>query len=316
MSVEAAPVQESSVLGAHNDEAKETGTKLSTAKTSSPPVEEAEVVDVTEFDLSSADALEQQLVVCGKAGSYEEAHQAKVKLQQLKQHEEERLCEEFRKQQEATLSVVEESHAKEIAEFNEIWDKKGEEYQEHAGGLQSKLAERHKKEHEAYLEKLQREVAPRTPRWSTNLHNARKIQEALAKQKKFAEAATTKIQCDKLEAQEYEAWKTAREAKVKSLEERFFHKQELEANGLAKRVQSGLEEQQQARATELERLLLRYNNIKSQLISQQKIVQQHVEKNPLVNSPEAASSPLASRQRQKGARSQKGCKGSQKARGG
>merc|ERR1712136_475139 len=253
-----------------------------------------EVVDVTEFDLSSADALEQQLVVCGKAGSYEEAHQAKVKLQQLKQHEEERLCEEFRKQQEATLSVVEESHAKEIAEFNEIWDKK---------------------EHEAYLEKLQREVAPRTPRWSTNLHNARKIQEALAKQKKFAEAATTKIQCDKLEAQEYEAWKTAREAKVKSLEERFFHKQELEANGLAKRVQSGLEEQQ-ARATELERLLLRYNNIKSQLISQQKIVQQHVEKNPLVNSPEAASSPLASRQRQKGARSQKGCKGSQKARGG
>merc|ERR1712136_298742 len=202
---------------------------------------------------------------------------------------EERLCEEFRKQQEATLSVVEESHAKEIAEFNEIWDKKGEEYQEHAGGLQSKLAERHKKEHEAYLEKLQREVAPRTPRWSTNLHNARKIQEALAKQKKFAEAATTKIQCDK---------------------------QELEANGLAKRVQSGLEEQQQARATELERLLLRYNNIKSQLISQQKIVQQHVEKNPLVNSPEAASSPLASRQRQKGARSQKGCKGSQKARGG
>ena len=35
--------------------------------------------DVTEFDLSSADALEQQLVVCGKAGSYEEAHQAKVR---------------------------------------------------------------------------------------------------------------------------------------------------------------------------------------------------------------------------------------------
>ena len=51
-------------------------------------------------------------------------------------------------------------------------------------------------------------------------------------------------------------------------------------HGLLKRIQSGREEQKHARKTELERLLQRYHNVKTQLESQQTIIRQRSEKYP------------------------------------
>merc|ERR1712112_572976 len=80
---------------------------------------------------------------------------------------------------------------------------------------------------------------------------------------------------------ELEAWKSKREGKISIMEEQFLHKQQLEMGGLLKRVQSGREEQKQARKTELERLLQRYQNVKTQLEMQQTIIRQKAEKFPL-----------------------------------
>merc|ERR1719439_420887 len=129
------------------------------------------------------------------------------------------------------------------------------------------------------------EVEPRTPRWSRDLLNLRKIQETLVKQKNYAEAAKTKAHADQMEAKEHAAWKTKREAKIASMEEQFLSKQQLEMRGLLKRIQSGREEMKQARKGELERLLQRYHNVKTQLESQQRIIQQRVEKYPIAMQP-------------------------------
>merc|ERR1712187_739444 len=90
----------------------------------------------------------------------------------------------------------------------------------------------------------------------------------------------TKAQADQGEAKEHAMWKQKREAKISALEEQFLHKQQLEMGGLLKRISSGREEQKQARKSELERLLQRYHNVKTQLESQQKIIQQRVERYP------------------------------------
>merc|ERR1712151_700001 len=192
---------------------------------------------------------------------------------------------------------VEEAHMKELREFNEIWDRKVAEFEAHAVNLQSTLAERHKQEHQAQLEKLRAETEPRTPRWSKDLLNLRKIQETLAKMKKYGEAGKTKAQADQVEAKEHAMWKQKREAKISALEEQFLHKQQLEMGGLMKRISSGREEQKQARKSELERLLQRYQNVKNQLESQQKIIQQRVEKYPLIattNQSISSARPLSS----------------------
>lgn len=55
----------------------------------------------------------------------------------------------------------------------------------------------------------------------------------------------------------------------------------MEMGGLLKRIQSGREEQKQARKTELERLLQRYHNVKTQLEGQQTIIRLRSEKYPI-----------------------------------
>ena len=75
--------------------------------------------------------------------------------------------------------------------------------------------------------------------------------------------------------------KAKRDAKIAAMEDQFLRKQNLEMHGLLKRIQSGREEQKHARKTELERLLQRYHNVKTQLESQQTIIRQRAEKYPL-----------------------------------
>jgi len=228
------------------------------------------------------EVLEKHRISCEREGKYEEAELAKTRLEQLRAHEENRRREELRSQQLAERLGVEEAHMKELHEFNEIWDRKVAEFEAHAATLQSTLAGRHKSEHQMYLEKSRAETEPRTPRWSKDLLNLRKIQETLAKMKKYAEAGKTKMQADQLEEKEHALWKQRREAKIAAQEEQFLHKQQLEMGGLLKRIQSGREEQKQARKSELERLLQRYHNVKTQLESQHRIIQQCVERYPLV----------------------------------
>mmetsp|Transcript_59330 Transcript_59330/g.165656 ORF Transcript_59330/g.165656 Transcript_59330/m.165656 type:complete len:276 (-) Transcript_59330:146-973(-) len=227
------------------------------------------------------EVLEKHRLECEREGKYEEAELARTRLQQLRDHEEDRRREELRSQQLAERLGVEEAHMKELQEFNEIWDRKVAEFEAHAANLQNTLAARHKVEYQAYLEKIRRETEPRTPRWSKDLLNLRKIQETLAKMKKYAEAGKTKASADKLEEKEHSMWKQKREQKITALEMQFLQKQKLEMLGLVKRIQSGREEQKQARKNELERLLQRYHNVKTQLESQQKIIQQRIEKYPM-----------------------------------
>lgn len=228
------------------------------------------------------DLLEKQRLECERDGRYEDAELAKTRLLQVRTHEENRRREELSAQQLAERLSVEEAHMKELQEFNDIWDKKVAEFEAHASNLINTLTMRHKQEHTTWLEKARVETEPRTPRWSRDLLNLRKIQETLAKQKNYSEAAKTKAHADQVEAKEHAAWKEKRDAKISSMEEQFVHKQRLEMAGLKKRVNSGREEMKTGRKSELDRLLQRYHNVKTQLESQQKIIQHRVERYPLV----------------------------------
>lgn len=222
--------------------------------------------------------LEQLRLKYQREGSYEEAENVKLRVQQLREDLENRRRKELRDQQLAERLGVEEAHMKELQEFNEVWDRKVAEFEAHAASLQSQLDARHKNDLAAYMEKVRAETEPRAPRWSRDLLNLRKIQDTQAKIKKYSEASKTKLQADQLEAKEEAVWKAKRDTKIQALEEQFKRKQELEMGGLVKRIQSGREEQRQCRKSELERLLQRYHNVKTQLESQQKIIRERRER--------------------------------------
>ncbi|KAF4677831.1 Mitogen-activated protein kinase kinase kinase 1 [Perkinsus chesapeaki] len=224
------------------------------------------------------DILERHQMECEKTGRYSEAEAARQRLKQLREHQQNRAREELRTQQLAERLNVEEAHMKELQEFNEMWDKNVAEFEQHAISLQQQLAERQMQEQLEYTDKLNRETQPRNPRPSKQLLNLRRIQDTLGKQRQYADAARSKAQADLLERKETELWKNKRDKKINGLLDQHTYKQQLEMAGLMKRIQSGREEQKTARRTELERLLQRYHNVKTQLEAQQHLIRLRAEK--------------------------------------
>eukprot|EP01029_Cantina_marsupialis_P028437 TRINITY_DN776172_c0_g1_i1.p1 TRINITY_DN776172_c0_g1~~TRINITY_DN776172_c0_g1_i1.p1 ORF type:complete len:236 (+),score=64.87 TRINITY_DN776172_c0_g1_i1:51-758(+) len=220
--------------------------------------------------------LEQHRKNCEKQGKYVEAEIAKNRLEELKLHEENRKREIVKSRHIAERLGVEEAHMLEFQQFNEIWDQKMEEYEEQATDLLQTMKERHIME----LQKFQEELIgkPARPKFSKELLNLRRIEECLARRKDYAEAAKVKMRCDELEAREAERCNTEKQSSMHNAEKKFVHKQSQEMNALRKRIQTGKNEQKKQRQVDLERLLQRYQNVKSELQQQHSLEWMRMEK--------------------------------------
>ena len=104
---------------------------------------------------------------------------------------------------------------------------------------------------------------------SKELLDLRRKQVMVAKQGDYADAQKLKTRADALEAEEAERREREAEQHALLAEVKFMRRQEQELNALRKRIQTGAEEQRHARELDLERLLQRYQNVKSELEAQQ-----------------------------------------------
>merc|ERR1719272_1116906 len=213
--------------------------------------------------------LEEHRKNCERQGKYVEAKIAKNRLEELKLHEENRRKEAMRSRQIAERLGVEEAHMLEFQQFNIVWDKKMNEYEQHVEEMVEAMRERHQGE----LREFQRKLLGKQqkPKFSRELLNLRKIQEHLAKQKDYTEAHKMKLKSDALEAWELEKWRNQKQQQIFQRETKFKHRQQQELLALQKRIQTGREEQKKQRQMDLERLLQRYQNVKSELEAQQNL---------------------------------------------
>ena len=127
--------------------------------------------------------------------------------------------------------------------------------------------------HQGELREFQRKLLGKQqkPKFSRELLNLRKIQEHLAKQKDYTEAHKMKLKSDALEAWELEKWRNLKQQEMFQREAKFKHRQQQELLALQKRIQTSREEQKKQRQMDLERLLQRYQNVKSELEAQQNL---------------------------------------------
>jgi len=214
--------------------------------------------------------LEEHKKNCERAGKYIEADMAKKRLEELRQHEENRRQEGLRSRQIAQRLGVEEAHMLEFQQFNAAWDRKTKEYEERASELLEAMRQRHILDVQEFKRKAAAEPQ-RSPKFSKELLDLRRIEMALAKQGEYVEAQKVKVHADSLEAAERERMQAEREQHVSVLEVKFIQKQEQEVNALRQRIQAGAEEQRKARQVDLERLLQRYHNVKAELEAQQNV---------------------------------------------
>ena len=83
--------------------------------------------------------LEEHRKNCENEGKYVEAEIARNRLAELQLHEENRRREAMRSRQIAERLGVEEAHMLEFQQFNQIWDSKMKDYEEHSASLIANL---------------------------------------------------------------------------------------------------------------------------------------------------------------------------------
>merc|ERR1711934_391931 len=87
----------------------------------------------------------------------------------------------------------------------------------------------------------------------------------------MGEAHKMKLKSVALEAWELEKWRNLKQQEMFQRKAKFKHRQQQELLALQKRIQTGREEQKKQRQMDLERLLQRYQNVKSELEAQQNL---------------------------------------------
>ena len=220
--------------------------------------------------------LEEHRKNCERQGKYVEAEIAKNRLDELKIHEENRRKEAMRSRQIAERLGVEEAHMLEFQQFNAAWDKKMADYEKHAAELIQSMKERHAREVREFQAKLMERQ--QRPKFSKELLDLRRIQEHLAKAKDYTEAHKMKLKADALEAWELEKFQNIKQQEIFQKEAKYKQSKQAELLALQKRIQTGREEQKKLRHLDLERLLQRYQNVKSELEAQQNLERIKAEK--------------------------------------
>merc|ERR1719506_2384388 len=160
-----------------------------------------------------------------------------------------------------------------------------------------------------FKDKLQKNM-PYRPKFSKELLNSRKIQETLAKMKQYSEAHKIKLKADRLEEVEMEKLRAQHAHRLAAQEMQFAQRQQAELQALEKRVDTARQEHKIQRQQDLERILQRYQNVKSELAAQQSIEKTRSEKykghSAMYSTISAGSSRPASARSKKSAGSKKG----------
>lgn len=204
---------------------------------------------------------------CQHTGEYAEAQKARRKYEELRAKEEDRQRKLVEQAQHHELGEVEQAQKQQFLGFSAAWDRYMADYESTAYMSLERLKEQHAQEFAAFHERIRKQ--PKQCKFSRELLELRRKQDALAKLGKYEEAYKVKDSADHLEQ-----WELARAASVASdsirrQEQRLRQQQQKALAALLKRVQRDRGEQIRHRQTDSQRLIQRNKNLKADLIKKQ-----------------------------------------------
>mmetsp|Transcript_88310 Transcript_88310/g.189648 ORF Transcript_88310/g.189648 Transcript_88310/m.189648 type:complete len:411 (-) Transcript_88310:127-1359(-) len=212
---------------------------------------------------------------CESNGEYVEAQKARRKYEELRAKEEERQRRLVDQAQQHEMNEVEQAQKQQFLGFSAAWDKYMADYESTAYMSLERLKEQHAGEFSSFQEKLRNK--PSRSKFSRELLELRRKQEALAKLGKYEEAWKVKEAGDHLEE-----WEMARSASLVSdsarrQENRLRKQQQKALAALLKRIQRDRGEQIRHRQTDSQRLIQRNKNLKVDLCKKQHLEFQRAE---------------------------------------
>lgn len=212
---------------------------------------------------------------CESEGEYVEAQKARRKYEELRQKEEERQRRLVEQAQLHEMNEVEQAQKQQFLGFSAAWDKYMADYESTAYMSLERLKEQHTEEFAGFQDRLRSQTKP--CKFSRELLELRRKQDALAKLGKYDEAWKVKETGDALEE-----WEIARGASLVSdsarrQENRLRQQQQKALAALLKRIQRDRGEQIRHRQTDSQRLIQRNKNLKVDLLKKQHLEFQRAE---------------------------------------
>ncbi len=149
-------------------------------------------------------------------------------------------------------------------------------FEERCGGMLAELRLKHDGELRDFQQRLL--IRSAFPRHSKEYFNMRKIEEYLAKQRNYPAADAMRAKADAVGAGEEDAWNAARQQDMLAKEAALRARLDTEAEGVRGKVSSQRSDLSRQRQRDLEGLLLRYNNSKTEAERRQRGERQKADK--------------------------------------
>lgn len=167
------------------------------------------------------------------------------------------------------VESLESAYKSELDDFNANWDQRFKEFEDKSKKDEDGLNQKHSKEMEELYAFLEQRL-PKNVKYSKNYLDLKSQEENLVKQQRFKEAALLKKQIESMDKFDTEKFNKDKYEKIKSQSVKTANKHMAEKANLRKKVEIGYEMLKKARQAEMEKLLLKYKNRKTELDNQQK----------------------------------------------
>ncbi|CAG9314818.1 unnamed protein product [Blepharisma stoltei] len=207
--------------------------------------------------------LETQRTTYEKSGQFLEAEKVHQRILDLKADQKKRREDELSERQAKEAAELETTFEEEFKAFNDDWDNRMNTYKENCKEMEQQMRNKQENEFETTKKSLE-ETIPIIPKHSSEYLNLKRIQDTLVRNKEYVEAHAIQQQMLELEENEKKDWGKDRDTQISlslgTLAKR--HEHEIEAFKL--KASKGFDELKKLRASEMESLLKRYQNLKAE----------------------------------------------------
>lgn len=203
-----------------------------------------------------------------KEGRFLDADNAKKMLKTLRDTFEKLKRRDVKTQHGLRRQKLDEDFQREMESFTELWSQKILNYQEECHKLEEEHLEANRQDLEAYRDSLEQSL-PARPKDSSRMIDLKSKIEQLVRVQEYKDAHYLQQRAHELESAEVDKYLVERQRKIDNLLEQRVLQHQNEYNSLRKRVLNGLDELEQQRKAEYDRLCLKFNNMRKNIETQQ-----------------------------------------------
>lgn len=160
---------------------------------------------------------------------------------------------------------IEDACVKEFEAFNLFWEKKAKEFEQNVVVITEEFEKRQKERYEQFILKVSQDDKIKKNCITNDVLNLQKVEVTLAKQKNYIEAQNARVKWQELIKENFNRFKSKAEKERLHLIEEFEKRQKKETVDFAKKIEDLREEQVRIRKSELDKLIQKYDKLKSEI---------------------------------------------------